>query len=146
MNLLRGVRKPLEGILDVFFPPVCHLCREIIPDATELHLCLACQKKVIPVSSPLCSCCGTPFVSTVQDDHLCGDCSITKPQFAVARAAFRFEGGMQELIHRFKYGNRVQLRRPLALLMIAQLSDTVRQWSPELLVPVPLHDSRLRWR
>lgn len=146
MNLKGGLRKSLHGILDVLFPPVCHLCREIIPDAGELHLCIDCQQGIIPVASPRCTCCGTPFVSSEQDDHLCGNCSITAPHFAAARASHRFEGGIQELVHRFKYGKRVQLRRPLALLMMAQLSDQVRQWSPELIIPVPLHDSRLRWR
>lgn len=146
MILPDGLRNSLLGILDVIFPPVCHLCREIIPNAGELHICNGCREKLSPIGSPLCTICGAPFVSTIQADHLCGDCSTTPPNFNAARAAFRFEGAVQELIHRFKYGKRIQLRRPIALLIMEQLGDAVSQWSPDFVIPVPLHDSRLRWR
>jgi ComF family protein len=53
---------------------------------------------------------------------------------------------MKELIHRFKYGRNVRLRRPLALLMAAELAAYVGEVAPDLLVPVPLHRRRLRWR
>ena len=53
---------------------------------------------------------------------------------------------MHDLVHRFKYGKRVRLRRPLALLLEEQLAPFVREAEPDLLVPVPLHVQRLRWR
>jgi len=40
----------------------------------------------------------------------------------------------------------VRLRRPLGLLTACQLTDAVRIWQPDLLVPVPLHPRRLRER
>lgn len=133
-------------LLDLLFPPACHLCRQAVSGGTAIHICPACRETLRPVSSPLCSHCGQPFVSTVQEDHRCGDCITSPPPFAAARSAYRYEGGMHDLIHQLKYGKRVRLRRPLALLLEERLTPFVRETAPELLVPVPLHLQRLRRR
>jgi ComF family protein len=111
-----------------------------------IHLCPSCRQTLRPVASPLCHACGQPFVSSVLEDHHCGACTISPPPFAAARSAYRYEGGVHDLIHRYKYGKAVRLRRPLALLQEEQLTPFVREAAPDLLVPVPLHVQRLRWR
>jgi len=63
-----------------------------------------------------------------------------------ARAALRYEGACRNLIHRFKYEYKSHLRRPLGLLTAHLLADFATQQQPDLLVPVPLHVSRLRRR
>lgn len=50
------------------------------------------------------------------------------------------------MIHAFKYDRRTHLARPLALLMLEQSADSLRQLQPDLIIPVPLHRSRLRER
>jgi ComF family protein len=135
------------ALLDLVFPPACHLCRSPVAGGPDvIHLCPRCRGTFRPVTSPLCHCCGQPFVSTVLEDHCCGECTVSPPPFTAARAAYRYEGGMHDLVHRFKYGKRVRLRRPLAQLLAEQLTPFVREAAPDLLVPVPLHLQRLRWR
>jgi ComF family protein len=90
--------------------------------------------------------CGIPFLTAGGDDHLCGDCIKEPPRFTAARGATLFDGPIRELIHRFKYNGRVQLCRPLALLAARQLRPFAEEFSPELLIPVPLHVKRLRQR
>lgn len=136
----------LRAFLDIVFPPLCHLCKAPVPEAGELHLCDACLGAMPPVSSPLCPVCGVPHGTEGGIDHPCGDCLLAPPPFEAARGAYLFDGPVQELVHRFKYGHKVHLRRPLALLLLRQLSPFVRAAAPDLIVPVPLHRKRLRER
>jgi ComF family protein len=57
-----------------------------------------------------------------------------------------YEGAVRDLIHAFKYSQRTHLRFPLALLALEGVSGLFRESPPHLLVPVPLHRSRLRQR
>ena len=139
-------RNLLAPIVDLLFPPICHLCREYIPGADKVQLCPACLAKAPPLLSPKCSCCGHPFESPLGADHLCGPCITDPAPFSSARAALLFEGSTRELIHQFKYGKRVLLRRPLGLLAAAYLDDCAGKFGADLIVPVPLHSKRLRQR
>lgn len=136
----------LRALLDVLFPPLCHLCKAPVPEAGPLHLCDPCRGGVSPIVSPLCPVCGVPHGTEGGVDHRCGACILAPPPFDAARGAFLFAGPVQELVHRFKYGHKVHLRRPLALLAIGELTPFVRAQAPGVIVPVPLHRSRLRER
>ncbi|MDE0213831.1 MAG: ComF family protein [Deltaproteobacteria bacterium] len=53
---------------------------------------------------------------------------------------------LRQVIHRFKYGRQASLGKPLGRLM----TQASRPWEPasrfDLIIPVPLHPRRLRWR
>lgn len=136
----------LRALLDLLFPPVCHLCKAPVPEAGELHLCEACLGAMTPITSPLCPRCGVPHGTEGGIDHPCGSCILTPPPFDAARGALLYVGPVQELIHRHKYGHKAHLRRPLALLAIRHLTSFVQSVSPDAMVPVPLHRIRLRER
>jgi ComF family protein len=133
-------------LVDLVFPPLCHACRELLPDGGEPMLCSACLAAATPLLSPLCSCCGRPFADFGGGDHLCGNCLTAPPPFAMARGALLFAGTTRDLIHQFKYGGRVMLRRPLALLTAGHLDSYAVKFGADLIVPVPLHKRRLRQR
>ena len=139
------MNKFFSTFLDVLFPPLCHICREFIPDAGPLHICPACRERMATVAHPLCPVCGIPFLGA-GDDHVCGACQQSQPDFEAARAALIYEGECRELIHAYKYRYKTHLRHPLALLTAAPLRDFVAACAPELIVPVPLHIRRLRDR
>lgn len=140
------LRRLLAPIADLLFPPICHLCKEFVPEAGAVKLCNDCLSKAPPLLSPRCGCCGHPFESRIGEDHLCGPCITDPPPFSAARAALLFEGSTRELIHQFKYGKRVILRRPLGLLAASHLDDFAREFGADLILPVPLHVKRLRQR
>ena len=134
----------LKALLDILFPPLCHCCKGFIPDAGELHLCPACLAGTPVIASPLCTACGLPFATERGIEHSCSGCHEDPPPFAAARAAVEFDG--RELIHRFKYGKKVQHSRPLGLLAARQLDEFATASGADLLIPVPLHVKRLRQR
>jgi len=135
-----------KALLDTLFPPLCHVCRTFVPGREEIHLCAGCRGKIRGIGSPFCPVCGFPFATEGGGDHPCGTCVTTRRPFTAARAAFRFEGPVQELIHRFKYGKKVHLARPLGLLTAGFLSPFIEAEGADFIVPVPLHGRRLRER
>lgn len=136
----------LKALLDILFPPLCHGCKAFIPEAGELHLCPECRAGSPFITSPFCTVCGLPFATEGGIDHRCGACIDEPPPFAAARSAVLFEGPVRELIHRFKYGNKVRHRRPLALLAAGELGGFAAWSGADLIMPVPLHVKRLRQR
>jgi ComF family protein len=139
---MASVKQFFNALLDVILPPICHICHSFIPNAGSLHICPSCRDRLPLVSSPLCSICGIPFAGT-GDDHRCGTCLTHPPHFDSARAHFLYEGAIRDLIHSFKYNRLTHLRYPLALLTLEGMSEF---HDPHLIVPVPLHRSRLRQR
>ena len=136
----------VRALLDLLFPPLCHVCREFIPDAGDLEICSRCMEKIPKLVSPLCPVCGAPFATEDDGDHLCGPCLLHHPPFLAARSATLYSGPVQGLIHRLKYGKKVHLARPLGLLAAGCLASFVEEKAPDLIVPVPLHRKRLRQR
>lgn len=133
-------------LVDLVFPPLCHSCREFIPDNRGIHLCDLCLETAVPLASPLCTCCGRPFPDFSGADHLCGSCITAPPPFSLARGALLFTGTTRELIHLFKYSGKVMLRRPLGLLAAGFLDNCAAEFRADQIVPVPLHKKRLRQR
>jgi len=89
---------------------------------------------------PLCPKCGRPQSSAI----LCPNCVGWQAEIDGIRSPFRFDGAIRQAIHQLKYRNL----RALAVLL-AQLLDDYLVSSPvpgEVLVPVPLHQKRLRER
>ena len=89
---------------------------------------------------PLCPKCGRPQSSAM----LCPGCLGWQAEIDGIRSPFRFDGAIRQAIHELKYRNL----RALAVLL-AQLLDDYLASSPvpgEVLVPVPLHQKRLRER
>jgi ComF family protein len=50
------------------------------------------------------------------------------------------------VVQKFKYGRKVSLGKPLGRLMARGCEEFLRECRAELIVPVPLHARRLRWR
>lgn len=141
-----GHQSLLSSLLDLLFPPLCHVCKRFIPRGRKIHLCPDCSAGFTPIGPPLCTICGTPFLTEGGIDHPCASCLSHPPPYDAARAAFLFHGPARELIHRFKYNRHIQLRRPLGLLLAERLTPDVARWGADLLLPVPLHRRRLTQR
>lgn len=140
-RLVAGLGRALG---ELCFPSVCLLCRQGLPAFSAVQLCPGCRERVPVIRAPHCLCCGVEF-SGGGASHLCGSCLRTPPHFSRARAIFRYDRESAALVHAFKYGGRTQGRATFQALAreAAPLADLS---PPELIVPVPLHPTRLRER
>ncbi len=135
-----------KGLADVFFPPTCLHCGEIVEEDAPLRcLCMRCRREVRLVEAPFCSCCGHPFFGEVDGERVCPHCDGLRAVFGGGRTAVLFKGPARSLILELKY------RRGLRVLgdigRIFSEANPVLEWvRGGVLVPVPLHARKLRER
>lgn len=153
----------LEELLDLVFPPrpVCPLCGEASAGA---RICAPCREQLARFRrGSRCFRCGrSPAAAPAADPPrswqnkggrlLCPECLQGNHCFLLARAAGPYEGTLKEAIHRFKFGKKRALARPLGALLadvVKEILFLAEQKEPAAvagLVPVPLARPRLEER
>jgi ComF family protein len=128
-------------VLDVLLPPRCVTCDD--PVERPGMFCAGCFRKVGFISAPFCTRCGIPLSAAAKADSagLCGTCQTQDYAFDQVRAPFRYDIQARRLILPFKYADRTDLAPVLAVHMARAGADLLAR--ADVLVPVPLHRSRL---
>ena len=143
-----------EGLFATLFPANCRLCSAPLINISRLPVCKECLAEIRPIGGGTCSICGerlmSPYaVGEAAGEPKCGLCRRLDPPYAKAVAYGSYSGGLRDLIHLLKYE---QVRPAAAVLgrMLAEAYGTLEgsfaKNNPVLVVPVPLHSSKLRQR
>lgn len=109
--MLRPVRDAGLAALDLLFPPLCQVC-----GAYGGAFCARCQAQALAGAPP-------PGL-----DGLAGCESVGI-----------HDGPLREAVLRLKFGGRLSLVEPLGCLMAEHVRPHLPEWSPDALVPVPIH-------
>ena len=126
----------VKGIaLDLLFPQWCVGCGK-----EGDFICYSCCRSLPRIAPPLCPMCGKPQPSGI----LCPGCVGWQARIEGIRSPFRFDGVMRQAIYQLKYRNLRALASTLAKLLNDYLGTN--PVPGEVLVPVPLHQKRLRER
>jgi competence protein ComFC len=110
-------------------------------------LSFALELAAVALAPPRCAACDEPvgFLKA-----FCGPCASTvvpaPSHGAQGRAAFTYDGAMARAIVRMKYERRPDLARPLGDLLWLALEPLRHVLHGSVVVPVPLHASRLAAR
>ncbi len=106
----------------------------------------SCWGAVRFIEQPFCDRLGTPFaVDLGAEGLLSPDALANPPVYARARAVAHFDDGpARTLVHRLKYGDRLELARTMGGWMARAGGELLEQ--ADVLVPVPLHRGRLARR
>ncbi len=119
----------------------CPGCREYDLPPSEYLFCPECRKKLhlFPENAPFCPGCGAPMDGALA---VCSQClaEAVRP-WQEAVSVFPYSGYGKEIIRQLKFSNRPDLARPLAELAARAVKE--RGVVPDVLVPVPLHFTRL---
>ena len=134
----------LQETLLLVYPPICAGCVRLCHSGEPF--CPDCCLALDLIAEPYCPLCGIPFGAETTSNHLCGNCLWSVHLFDRARAAGFYQGLIREVIHRFKYGGKTFLVRPLTRMLIAPGKELTRLHRIDTIVPVPLHYRRLRQR
>jgi len=135
VNVLPQLVRLKRTALDLLFPQWCVGCGK----EGEL-LCHSCRNALPHLVPPLCPKCGKPQPSGT----LCPSCIVWQAEIDGIRSPFQFDGVMRQAIHQLKYRNLRALAVPLAKLLNDYLA--INPVPGKVLVPVPLHQKRLRER
>ena len=139
----------LQYLLNFLYPPRCGVCGVGLPIDTTRRVCAPCLGAVEPLRPPLCVLCGVPLADG-GDDQRCRNCRTAAPRFDSARSITRYRSGAEgsstiaALLRRHKYGLDQSLGRALAEYLDA--APPLNADGYDLVIPVPLHRARLRWR
>ena len=136
------IRRLGIGLLDAVLPPRCLSCGALVETAHAL--CSECWPKVRFITEPLCAACGMPFEFEVTAGTLCGACASSARPFGRSRAAIAYDDGSRGFILAFKHGDRTEATRAFAPWMAQAGRELLGD--ADLLVPVPLHWTRLFMR
>lgn len=126
--------------VDLVFPPSCLACRKATAEANGL--CPACWRGLALIERPYCERLGTPFATDLGSDGLLSPEAIANPPvYSRARAVAHFDGPARRLVHRLKYGDRLELAQAMGAWMARAGGELLVE--ADALVPVPLHPRRL---
>lgn len=124
-------------IRTLLYPPRCLLC-----DATTTQgLCADCARE-LPENRCGCARCGVPLYSAEQ--LICGQCLLRPPAFDAAWSPFVYAQPLVWMISQLKFNAKLAQVKVLADLMLQRLPSLTCM--PDCIMPVPLHNQRLRHR
>jgi ComF family protein len=132
-------RAAFRLVLDAALPPLCAACRSTLGD--QGGLCPACWSKVSFIAPPYCERLGIPFAYDPGPGVLSMEAIADPPAYGRARAAVRFDDVARDLVHRLKYGDRLDLAGMMGRWMARAGGELIAE--ADALVPVPLHWRRL---
>lgn len=138
---LRGhSRDFLRQALDVVYPSSCPICFCAVQQ--DGFLCTDCWTKTPFIERPFCERSGVPFAADLGDGLVSPDVLANPPVWSRARAVARYgDGPARQLVHRLKYGDRLELARNMGRWMARAGAELLT--GAHVLAPVPLHRRRL---
>lgn len=144
---IRVFKDLLQGLKSLVYPPHCLVCsNHSTADPSGPGVCPPCRAAIVSNRPPFCRKCSRYLGAHIEQTY-CKECRNAKPSFDFAWSACLYEDPLKELIHRFKYGQKTQLRRLFAEAMISFIKEyglDTEQF--DMIVPVPLSSTRSRER
>jgi len=127
----------IKNILSLLYPDHCQLCNAPATDG----LCAGCRQE-LPHNHHGCGQCGLPL--TLAQEAVCGHCLQHPPAVDRSLIPFLYTTPIDQLIGQFKFSAKLPQGRLLSRLLGEHLERHATL--PDLLIPVPLHPTRLRQR
>lgn len=139
-------KKVLDEVVNALLPPACPICGKPAPfiGGKRADICQECMERVRYVKEPVCLKCGKP----VQDNETeyCMDCSRHAHVYDQACAVYEYSKDIKNSIYRFKYHNKQEYARIYAKQMSQKCKGMIRMWTPDVIIPVPIHITKLKMR
>ncbi len=136
-----------DGFCDLLYPPLCILCRMHLPrTGNRSILCTRCESTIELNKPPFCQKCSHPILDH-PETSFCRRCKKSTFAFDEAWGVCLYNEAMRRLLHLFKYGQKTSLRHPFTQLFhIFVRTHHLDLTRYEMIVPVPLHPTRMRER
>ena len=131
-------------LLNLIYPEKCVVCHQILTEPGGERMCRVCRTAILPVTEPRCKRCSKPLIDL--EAELCENCR--SHEFCVDRgfALYPYNERMQKAIRNLKYRGELAGGEYFADQMSVGYGAWVRRISPDVLIPVPIHKRRMRFR
>ena len=138
----------------IIFKPSCLLCASLQPQglspqnipakagyscvkANNHAACRACLNDLPWHPKTSCPQCGL-----ASSGQLCGSCISSSPDFDATTSVFLYDYPIDAMMQRYKYGNMLNLGHTFGQL----LSEKLSLENIDLIIPMPMHPTRLKER
>lgn len=139
MNCLRTIR---ALFLEALYPSRCPVCNRILSDR-KLRICPVCSGSLHLIEEHYCLKCGKPLPET---EEYCADCKGRKREFCQGRGVFLYNMQMKNSLLRYKYYGSREYGRYYAEKIYRHVGTQIKNWNPDVLVPVPMTRRKKRIR
>ncbi len=136
-------KKGLEGILDLVYPRRCVICDGTV-EVYDKMICPGCNKKLSFGRGPFCLKCGKLLLD--EETEYCGDCEKKDHEYEAGRSLFPYSEDVIKSLYRLKYSGRREYAEFYGRKLAERFREVINGWGVEVIIPVPLHKSRLRER
>lgn len=140
MRKLPQVNQWLKSVQQAIYPPRCLLCDA--PGEGGRDLCRACLAE-LPHNLIACQLCALPLAA--HEEGICGGCLKHRPPLDGSIIPFRYAPPLDHLLLGLKFSQRLVNARLLGELMADAIASRLDERT-DCILPVPLHNSRLRER
>lgn len=124
-------------VLDTIFPVSCISC-----DKPGVWLCENCLNKVFLKTEQVCPYCE---IKITPNGHTCFDCKKKFSLDGLLVSASYKDKIISSAIHLYKYRFIEDFSRVLGNIMLRAIRNSELSL-PDIIIPIPLHEKRLRWR
>jgi len=148
VNMVSMPKAILESIVSLVYPSICVVCkRSNYNKENEGCICNECYLSIKRHTPPFCLKCGRGLTENKSiQNGICPTCSNRQYYFQRAWSVCSYEGIIKELIHRFKYNQKTQYEIVFKNLFKEFLDVFNILRDIDLIIPIPLHPTRLRER
>lgn len=139
-NYFSLLKKIPNFIADALFPVRCIGCEKI-----DKFICEKCLKKIPQKSSQICPICEKESTLNGNVCQLCKkvDSNYLDRLFVISDYKNHL---LSKAVHLLKYNFIADLATPLGTLGAETITKFSNFPTPDIIIPVPLHKRRLRWR
>ena len=131
-------------ILDLFYPKHCPVCLTALPPGKTL-ICSECRKKIRLIEEPVCCKCGRPVRDETRE--FCASCERSMPHFERNIIWADYSSFyIRRMLSEVKYHENRQLLDYPCLDFSERHRSEILSFGAEVLIPVPVHEKRLRER
>lgn len=144
-----SLQKIFQTLLNYVYPNDCLLCQ--LPSDSDLLICHACQQH-LPWLGPSCFQCASPLTAalsttTPENTLVCGQCLKEKPRYDHTLSPWYYQPPIDKYISQLKFNHQLHFAKLLGGLFAEFLENHLTPAThPQCLIPMPLHNQRLRRR
>jgi ComF family protein len=140
-----------EALASLVFPAPCRICARMLDTGNRIPFCRACIGALTEtLPEPQCARCGRPIVSNAVTEGVappqCHLCRLGAYDFDFVRSFGAYSPSMARAILMLKYGEITPLGEWFANQLAKVAKGRLEAFAADVVVPVPLHPSRLRER
>ena len=125
---------------DLLFPPICSMCgvaRHEVSDA--IAICGDCRQEVVVSRDRMCGVCGSLLRGARKPEGGCSYCRDRRFSFEAVRALGVYGGELRRAVLKMKRLAGEPLALAMGRLLMAELGSALREWDPDVVVPIPMH-------